>query len=199
MEMSDWLDIEKMIRKSGAPGPGKMLLAEPFMYDPNFKRSVILLCEHAETGSLGFILNKELTLTLSDVITGVGHFNAPLFYGGPVEPDTLHFVHDMGPDRMEGAHEVVDGIYWGGNFEKLKKMMVKDQLSDVSIRFFLGYSGWQYGQLENEFQSNSWFVDQVTHNNVFTHFPTSLWKDMMEAKGENYRLVSQFPEDPTLN
>ncbi len=199
MEMSDWLNIERLVKDSGELGSGKILLAEPFMLDPNFKRSVILLCEHEESGSLGFILNKELTLTLQEVITGIGSFNAPLFYGGPVDPDTLHFVHDMGPDRMEGAHEVVDGIYWGGDFDKLRKMMVKGQLDDVSIRFFLGYSGWQFGQLEAEFKSNSWFVDEVDHHNVFTHFPTSLWKDIMESKGDDYRMVSQFPEDPTLN
>ena len=137
---------------------GRVLLAEPFMLDPNFKRSVVMLCEHQDDGTVGFILNKTLELTLPDAIPELPDFKVPIYFGGPVEPDTLHFFHKI--ETLEGCQEVMDGVYWGGNFEMLKIIIESGNISPRDIRFFLGYAGWGSGQLTEEMKEKSWIVSE---------------------------------------
>jgi putative transcriptional regulator len=98
---------------------GTVLLAEPFMLDPNFKRSAILLCEHNKEGSVGFIMNKPLDMRIDELIEGFPEFESEVLFGGPVQTDTIHYIHNIG-ELLEGSRQVTDGVYWGGDFEKLK-------------------------------------------------------------------------------
>ena len=75
------------------PESGRFLISEPFLADPNFKRTVILLTEHGEEGSVGFVLNRPTKLTINNVLEDFPDFDAPLHVGGPVQQDTLHFIH----------------------------------------------------------------------------------------------------------
>ena len=104
------------------PAPGNLLLAEPFLKDPNFKRTVVLLCEHNEDGAFGLVLNKKLEFKVDDVLPEFPIENIDLYYGGPVGPDTLHFIHQYG-DLIEGSLKRKDDIYWSGNFEQIKLML----------------------------------------------------------------------------
>src|SRR6218665_3318782 len=96
----------------------KILIAEPFLGDPNFERSVVLLCEHNAEGSFGFVLNQESSLRLADVVEGV-YADFPLYIGGPVEQNTLHFIHRLG-DMVDNTVEIGNGIYWSGDFESFR-------------------------------------------------------------------------------
>ncbi len=177
---------------------GRVLLAEPFMLDPNFKRAVILLCEHEMDGSLGFILNKPLEMTVNELIADFPEFDAPVFYGGPVKTDTIHYIHNAG-DLLEDSKRIGRGVYWGGNFVQLKTLIKSGLIESKDIRFFVGYSGWDFGQLEEEMKIRSWVVAHMNANYVFNNKVKMLWKDIMSNKGDAYSVIAQMPEIPISN
>src|SRR5688500_2620422 len=109
------------------PERGRLLISEPFLPDPNFERTVVLLCEHNEEGSFGFVLNKPSILKVSEVMEDLTEMENIVFVGGPVQQDTLHFIHRNA--TLENAVEIVDRIYWGGGFENLMILLESHQIS----------------------------------------------------------------------
>ena len=182
-----------------APAAGKLLISEPFLNDPNFKRSVILMAEHGEEGTLGFILNQPSNLLLKDLVPDLGQADYPIFIGGPVEVDTVHFIHRC-YDKLNSGEEIANGIYWGGNFETLKILVNNNSISENEVKFFLGYSGWSEEQLEEEIQTNTWIVSDKYHQDIiFSHNEEQLWREVIVNLGPKYAHVSNFPSDPSLN
>lgn len=179
------------------PKKGYFLLSEPFLSDPTFKRSVILLTEHNKEGSVGFILNKDTGLNINELIDDFPEFNCKVFEGGPVQRDTLHFIHKMG-DIIDDCHEVCEGVYWGGNFETLKTLIQNKIIKSNDILFFLGYSGWSPRQLRNEIKENSWILTPATQKFIFSK-KLNLWKDILKTLEQKYAIMANFPEDPSLN
>ena len=177
---------------------GKLLIAEPFMVDPNFKRSVILLCEHEEEGSVGFILNKSLDMRINDLIEDFPEFKAPVYFGGPVQTDTIHYIHNVG-NLLEDTQKVNNGVYWGGDFEKLKFLIKSGTVNEENIRFFIGYSGWSNGQLEQEMKHGSWLTTSMHSNYLFKNNTESLWKNVMNNKGKAYTVIAQMPDSAHQN
>lgn len=173
--------------------PGKVLLAEPFMLDTNFKRSVILMCEHNSEGSLGFILNKPLKMNIHELIEDFPQINARVFYGGPVQTDTIHYLHDAGGD-LDDSEEILPGVFWGGDFEKLKSLILTGRIKPDNIRFFIGYSGWSESQLKQELKFGSWVVSDVNLKHLFKNKNSELWSHAMENKGDVYSVIAQMPE-----
>ena len=180
------------------PAPGILLIADPFLKDPNFVRTVIFLCEHKEEGSFGFVLNKTYQHTLDELITGLDGHKFPVFFGGPVQMDTIHFLHQY-PDDIPGAFEVMPGIYWGGEFEKVIEMIHREEIDPNKIRFFIGYSGWGEGQLADEMKEKSWLTVEATHGLIFHHKTDEIWKDSLKHLGGDYKMLINFPIDPQLN
>jgi putative transcriptional regulator len=175
-----------------------MLLAEPFMMDPHFKRAAVLLCEHTEDGSLGFILNKPINMKVDRLVNDFPEFNARVYYGGPVATDTLHYVHDKG-DILDDSIEISPGIFWGGHFDKLKFLVASKLILEDNIRFFVGYSGWSAGQLNEEMQYGSWVMADVHPNYVFQSATKTLWKQIMEDQGDALSVIAQMPDDISPN
>jgi putative transcriptional regulator len=183
------------------PTVGRLLISEPFLLDANFKRSVVLIMEQEEEeGTMGFILNQRSTLLLKDIISDMGeHADFPVYFGGPVEMDTVHFIHRC-PEQLLGAQEIAKGIYWGGNFETLKILVQNNSIKAEDIKFFLGYSGWGSGQLAQEMLENTWIVsDQYHPDVVFSDNEENLWREVIINLGPKYAHVSNFPSDPNLN
>ncbi|MEO8582691.1 MAG: YqgE/AlgH family protein, partial [Flavitalea sp.] len=131
------------------PAPGILLIAEPFLKDPNFSRTVVFICDHHAQGSFGFVLNKKYGHNLGELMNNVNDVIIPLFYGGPVQMDTIHFLHRH-PDKIPGSNEILNGIYWGGDFELAIQLIRSGEIDGNDIRFFIGYSGWAEGQLSEE-------------------------------------------------
>jgi putative transcriptional regulator len=181
------------------PAKGMLLVAEPSIIgDASFNRSVVLLAEHSETGSIGFILNKVLDFTLKDLIPELNK-GFKIYNGGPVEQDNLYFIHKI-PDLIPESIEISNGIYWGGNFEAVKELILKGLITDKQIRFFLGYSGWDAEQLQEELISNSWIVTpQKDAKDIIERPYRSFWKDKMVELGGNYMLWANAPENPSYN
>jgi len=181
-----------------SPATGILLIADPFLKDPHFARTVVFICEHQQEGSFGFVLNKQYELTLDELITNFEGYPVPVFYGGPVQVDTIHFLHQY-PDLIPGGQEVQEGIYWGGDFETVTRL-VKDHLLDFNkIRFFLGYSGWSDGQLNDELNEKTWLTVTANQHLVFHPFPDEIWKDSLKHLGGDYEMMINFPLDPQLN
>jgi len=177
---------------------GKILLSEPFMADPNFKRTVVLLCEHNEEGTFGFILNKKTELLLGDAVPELEHYKAPLYYGGPVEPQTLHYVHQCG-DIIPESNEIAEGVFWGGSFETLVVLLMNNEIDANKIRFFVGYSGWDPDQIVEELKQNSWFVTSSEKEDIFHEDDEHLWKKILRELGGEFKTVADYPENPNLN
>ena len=180
------------------PTKGRLLIADPaILNDNSFKRSIILLTEHNESSTIGFIMNRPLNYTVNDLLPEIDcHFT--VYQGGPVEQDNLYFVHKV-PELIPNSIEVASGIYWGGNFESLKSLLINKQLKSNDIRFFLGYSGWEPKQLENELNTNSWFVSENDFPNVFDTDNESIWKNKLLQKGGKYKIWANAPSDIQLN
>ena len=182
-----------------APGTGTLLIAEPFLKDPNFMRTVILLCRQSEEeGCFGFVLNKTYPHTLNELVPELEGLDIPVFIGGPVQADTLHYIHQC-PDLLPGSLEVSENIYWGGNFETLKALLQNNEIAPAKIKFFIGYSGWESGQLENEMKEKSWLTVNSTRNIVFDTPSDEIWKASLKHLGGSYEIMINFPTDPQLN
>ena len=178
---------------------GCLLISEPFMLDPNFKRSVILLTEYSEAGAMGFILNQPGEYMLGDILPDVSYSEMPVFTGGPVANNTLHFIHCC-PEKIADGIEIGDGIFWGGNFEEVKHLITSYQLKADEIRFFTGYSGWTPKQLDDEIKEDSWIVtDKLTKEIIFSKNEENLWRQVVIGLGQRYAHIANFPENPELN
>ncbi len=180
------------------PAAGILLIADPFLKDPNFLRTVVFLCEHQDDGSFGFVLNRKYENTLDELIPELEGHQLPLFYGGPVQADTIHFLHQY-PEQIPGGLEVMKGIYWGGDFEKVVEMIKNNEADPSKIRFYIGYSGWSGGQLNEEMTQKSWLTVKATRKIVFLKNYLDIWKESLRQLGGDYEMMINFPIDPQLN
>ncbi|MDC7998176.1 YqgE/AlgH family protein [Gilvibacter sediminis] len=181
------------------PTKGVLLIAEPsILTDVSFNRSVVLLAEVNDAGAVGFILNKPLEFTLNDLIPEIDS-DITVYKGGPVEQDNLYFIHKI-PELIPDSVEIASGIYWGGDFDAVMKLLEAGKISHEDIRFFLGYSGWASEQLDEELQINSWIVMKNPYDNgVIGMSYQNFWKEKMIEFGDDYALWSNAPENPHYN
>ncbi len=181
------------------PSSGKLLVSEPALRDFYFCRSVVLLVEHKpEEGSIGLILNKPIHLKLNQVVKEFPDNDFPLFLGGPVHPERLFYLHTLG-EKVPGSIEIIPGLFWGGEIEKLMEMIRLKLVGPEQVRFFIGYSGWESGQLEREMIEKSWIVTQCQLNTVMQRHPEKLWRNMLKEMGSDYAIWANYPSDPILN
>lgn len=180
------------------PSKGQVLLAEPFLSDPYFRRTVIFLCEHNKEGSFGFVLNNYIDVELDQIMENMPVFNGKISIGGPVRNSNLYYLHTLG-EQVEDSVEVIPGVYMGGNFETIRKMLVSGKVEKDQVRFFVGYSGWSPQQLENEIKTHSWFVTSIRKELVMNTEVEDLWKIIMQNMGKKGKIIAGMPEDPTLN
>ena len=181
------------------PKKGKLLIAEPTLSgDVSFNRSVVLLAEHNEEGSVGFILNKPLNYHINDLVTDI-EIPFQVYNGGPVEQDNLYFIHSV-PELIKNSIEISNGVFWGGDFRAIVDLINNRVISENDIRFFLGYSGWSSLQLDEELNSRSWIVaNNVYESAIIQKSTIAFWKEKMLELGGNYLIWSNSPENPGLN
>lgn len=178
---------------------GSLLISEPFLGDPNFERSVILMCEHETTqGSFGLILNQVSSLNLDDVLEQNIYPDIQLYVGGPVQHNTLHFIHRR-PDLIDGGIELLKGVMWGGNFEQVKSLLNNGVLASQDIKCFIGYSGWEIDQLDAELKKDSWIISKATENIIFDTPIDNFWRSILKEMGGDFKVMANYPSDPRLN
>lgn len=184
--------------KNIKPHKGQVLLSEPFLNDPYFRRTVIFLCEHNDEGSFGFVLNNYIDVELDQIMENMPKFKGKISIGGPVKNSNLYYLHTLG-NEIEDSVEVIPGIFMGGNFESLKDRLMRGKIDRSQIRFFVGYSGWSPRQLESEMKTRSWFVANIPRDVVMNTDINDLWRTVMKGMGEKGRIIANLPEDPSLN
>lgn len=180
------------------PAKGSVLISEPFSQDSYFQRSVVFLTEHSDAGSMGFMLNKNLDISLNDLIKGITiEQKIPVFLGGPVNVDTLFFIHTL--TFIPESYKVTDTIYLNGDFDLLKDYINNGGEIEGKVRFFFGYSGWEKRQLMDELKENSWLVGGITDKEMLNTRNLKVWEKTLSSLGEKYKKWTKFPKDPTLN
>jgi putative transcriptional regulator len=112
----------------------------------------------------------------------------------------IHSTSYTGCRVLEDAIDIGNGLFWGGDFEQLTSLIETHQTNVLDVKFFLGYSGWSPGQLEEELKLDSWIVsDQVSDALVFETNPELMWKEAMRSLGGRFSVYSNYPEDPRMN
>lgn len=187
-----------MLSFSRIAAKSKLLISEPVLQDYYFERSVVLLADHNEEGSYGVIINKPIDLHLNEVISDFNDFDTKMMLGGPVRPDNLYYLHTYG-DLVEDSIEVIDGVYWGGDFEKIKELIADKRIDPKGIIFYLGYSSWEPEQLNRELNENTWVVVDASKELVFNNEPKKIWSDILKRLGDDYAIWANHPIDPILN
>lgn len=177
---------------------GDILIAKPFLQDGHFKRSVIYLCEHNKEGSLGFIINKSHGLLLRDIFPHLKNANFPLYEGGPVSSNQLFYTHTLG-SKLSDSHHIIDDVYWGGNFFELSQLIEQGEVSSEQIRFYIGYSGWDEDQLDEEIKNDMWFSGNTNYNKLIQTSFSELWGEELIKINPGYKAFSDFSFDPSLN
>jgi len=196
--MQPELDLFTILPEDKIPEKGKILISEPFLPDTFFNRSIVYLADHTPEGSVGFILNKKLDLQVDATIEGFEGWNENLSMGGPVAPDTLHYLHNLG-DLIPNSVLVEGNIFWGGDIDVIRNLIKSRKMKQSDIRFFLGYSGWSAGQLERELKENSWVIAKVNSNIVLNTKGDDIWKKVLRSFKNKYRMWADFPDSPEMN
>ncbi len=179
---------------------GIFLVAAPALRDPNFRQTVVLLCEHGPEGALGVVVNRPTAMSISEalpqvpVLEGQRHV---LFAGGPVQTNQVMLLYRLSqvPDN---SHPVFDGVCLGGDLDVMERILT-DTPGREAFRAYLGYSGWGPGQLEAEMKTGSWITMPADPIVVFEKEPTKIWSDVVLSLGDDYRLYADMPFDPSFN
>ena len=181
------------------PESGNILLSEPFLDDPYFGRKVVLLCEHNDEGSFGFVLNNFIDIDVDEVMEELPKLNARISVGGPVKNGNLYYLHTR--QDIPESIPIVEGVCMGGDFDLITKMLKQGELTAKDIRFFIGYSGWSPSQLDHEIQSRSWFVCKGHRADIMRTDEDNdvFWKRLVHELGEGYAHIANAPSDPSLN
>jgi len=196
--MEEFDDIIKIKTNNIKPEPGKILISEPFMYDYYFKRAVILLAEHNEDGSFGVIINKPMAVDFGEVIKDFPDYKTKIYLGGPVKTDSLFFIHTLG-EAIDDSMPIVEGLYWGGDIDQVKEMILLKQANDSNLKFYIGYSGWMPKQLDTELKRDSWAVSTINSDLVMKSDSDNLWKNSLLKLGGDYKMWTKYPTEPTMN
>lgn len=180
------------------PSIGKILISEPFLQDFYFRRSVVLLADHSEEGSFGIIMNKATESPVNYAIDDFPQIDAPLYLGGPVQTNSLFYIHRFG-EKIEGSIIIKGQLAWGGDLDQVKQLILEGKLTANDIRFFVGYAGWSPSQLDEELSRNSWVVSGNVSEDLLDFDPKKMWGQSLQDVGGRFRDWVNFPLDPALN
>ena len=196
--MKENIDFFKIQHNNEIPVKGKALIAEPFLQDSYFKRSVVLLTEHNDEGSLGFVLNNPIDFRIEEILKDFPPIDSLISIGGPVRTDTIHYIHTVG-HMIPDCQEVLSDIYWGGNLDLIRAGVKEGWITSHQIRFFVGYASWYPGQLAKEIDENSWLVTDIDQLDVMHGNDFRLWESILMKEEERYKMWTRYPEDPMWN
>ena len=189
---------------------GTLLVATPALESAAFDRTVVLITRYSETElTMGLVLNRPLGERIRHYaadslqqLTGGEDACAELgriFYqGGPVHQRYLFFLHRL-DGLVEGGTKILDGLYFGGNLDTQYTEAEVLRADAPRLRFYLGYAGWEPGQLEAEISTGTWFLAPGDPELVLASTPETMWQAVLYSMGGKYRPLSVFPEDPAVN
>lgn len=198
--MAMYNNIFKITHNNVLPAQGSILISEPFLQDAYFQRSVVLLVEHTQQGSMGFVVNKKTELVVNTFFPELNELpEIPIYLGGPMSPNRLFFIHSLGDLIIPDSVKINEHLYFDGSFDSLKRYILNGHSIEGKVKFFLGYSGWTEGQLVGEITKNSWVVSRASNRNVLQAEGEAFWKRSLESLGSQYETWTKYPKDPYLN
>ena len=198
--MATYNNIFKIKHNNILPKQGSILISEPFLQDAYFHRSVVLLIDHNEEGTMGLVLNKKTKLMVNDFFPELETYkDIPIFLGGPVCSNRLFFIHSLGEKIIPDSIQISNSLFFDGDFKAIKRYILNGQIIEGRVKFFLGYSGWSKGQLVNEITENSWLVSQANDANLFAAEGDGFWKSSLASLGCGYETWANYPKEPYLN
>lgn len=198
--MAMYNNIFKITHNNVLPAQGSILISEPFLQDAYFQRSVVLLVEHTQQGSMGFVVNKKTELVVNTFFPELNELpEIPIYLGGPMSPNRLFFIHSLGDLIIPDSVKINEHLYFDGSFDFLKRYILNGHSIEGKVKFFLGYSGWTEGQLAGEITKNSWVVSRASNRNVLQAEGEAFWKRSLESLGSQYETWTKYPKDPYLN
>ena len=177
---------------------GRLLISEPSLNDNVFFKSVVLLTHHNEEESIGLILNQPTKINLNEILNNIPLSDFPVYIGGPVAKQSLHFIHTLG-ELIPESKKITNEIYFGGDFDTVIQLMHDKQITKNKIRFFVGYSGWDGEQLNNEIREDSWIVENVKNDLCMKYSTPDLWSHIIKKQKKKYAIWTNMPKDPNLN
>lgn len=177
---------------------GKILIADPFLQDGEFTRTIILLTSFEKENTMGFVLNKPTDVKVHEVFADFPDFNSKVYIGGPVDQNLLFFVHTCG-DLIPNSVPITNNVFFGGDFETMKSLIETKKITNKQIRFFLGYSGWGKEQLQDEIHNESWLIGGFKLSYLTAPKPSEIWHKAIKAVKPEYGVFSEFPFTPSLN
>jgi putative transcriptional regulator len=176
---------------------GQLLLAAPSLLDPNFRRTVVLIGSHSESGAMGIVLNRPSKVAVSEAVPELEQAVDALdtvYVGGPVQPNSIVFLAEfLDPEPA--------GLLVLGRIGFPAPETDIDVLAEVIARrrVFAGYAGWGEGQLDEELDNGDWIAHPAQPDDVFTEDPGELWSHVLTRKGGTYALMARMPLDPRMN
>ena len=177
---------------------GRLLISEPSLNDSIFFKSVILLTHHNDEESIGLILNHPTKIRLHQILNDIPLIDFPVYLGGPVGKQSLHFIHTLG-NLIPNSKNIINNIYYGGDFEIVTKLIYEKRITKEQIRFFIGYSGWGIEQLNNEIKEDSWIIENSTPDLCMSYSTSVLWSDIIRSQTDKYAIWANMPRNPNLN
>lgn len=181
-----------------SPFAGRVLIAEPFMMDPYFRRSVGIIAEHNSKGTVAFMLNKSLGIQIHEAMSDFPKLPIPLYFGGPVQKDQLYYIHRLGA-LIPDSYEIMPGIWWQGKLETMIELLHENIATAANVRFMAGYAGWEKNQLRRELNERSWFISEQPMEWIFECEEQLMWKSALQNMGTSYSVIAGYPEDFTAN
>ena len=182
-------------------GKGSLLIANPVLPDPNFSRTVILLCNHNDQGSFGLVINRSTQLKAPDLFSSIDilkSYNAKIYVGGPVSQSMVFYLYRSSRNVID-LDEICSGVYLGSNLETLESLYLDIKNPEENIRFYLGYSGWSGGQLDGEMEQSSWLIQNANEQFVFLDSEELIWPKAVNSLGEKYQYLTKAPVNPQWN
>lgn len=176
---------------------GTLLVAAPWLEDPNFRRTVVLVSEHSEDGAMGVVLNRPSPVTVAEAapaLTPAVQEDHQIWVGGPVAPSTVVFLAEFSEPSLSAVM-----VFGRIGFPSADAAL--EDLVDATgrTRVFAGYAGWGSGQLEAEVERGDWMLEPAVPDDVFCAEPSALWSAVLVRKGGRFRLIASMPPNPSLN
>ncbi|MBD5209941.1 MAG: YqgE/AlgH family protein [Bacteroidales bacterium] len=190
------IDISTM-----SPREGSLLVAEPFLSDEHFNHAVISLIDYSPEGSsMGIVMNRTSGYTLGQLVEGFADdVDIPVYFGGPMSRNRMFYIHRLG-DLFNGAVEIMPGLWIGGDYNQVLQYVRDGYPSDDLIRFFIGYSGWDAGQLESEVREHVWAVtNPLSPEQMLRDSDDTYWHKVVRQMGSQYRGWQMQPMFPAAN
>ncbi|TGN24291.1 YqgE/AlgH family protein [Empedobacter tilapiae] len=175
---------------------GTILVAKPTLSNDIFQRSIILITEHLESGSIGFILNRSSHIPISIFVSEI-ESGSIVYEGGPVDKENIYYIHKR-PDLIKNSEKIVDNLYWSGSYDDVREAVNQNLIQNNEIKFFIGYCGWAPKQIKDELDHNSWTITDLDFD-IFENWDANLWKTLMKQLGGENLIWLNTPADPSMN